>query len=281
MSWKIIVDSSSNLMDISNLAENTNFERIPLSLQVGDEVFVDNANLDINGMMKKMYEYSGTSRSACPSPDAYAKAYAGSENIFVITISAALSGSYNAAKVAKEMYLEENPTAKVYVIDSLLAGGGLDVIALKLNELIKQGLEFEEIVKEITEYQKNAKLTFILSKVDNLIKNGRVSKVMGTIVGLLNIRLVGAASPEGEFKLLQKSRGDKKAVTSCIDEIIKAGYKGGIMRIAHRNNLELAHKIKEGIQEKFTDAQIYVGALSGLCSFYAEDKGIMVGYDNM
>ncbi|MBF0846972.1 DegV family protein, partial [Streptococcus danieliae] len=87
------------------------------------------------------------------------------------TISAALSGSHNAAKVAKEMYLEENPTAKVYVIDSLLAGGGLDVIALKLNELIKQGLEFEEIVKEITEYQKNAKLTFILSKVDNLIKN--------------------------------------------------------------------------------------------------------------
>lgn len=279
MTWKIVADSGCDYREITDLANQTKFESVPLTIQIDHEIFVDNAYLDIDGMMEKMYATSSASKSACPSPDDYLRSFEGAENIFVVTITGSLSGSHNSAQLAKKLFLEENPTANIHVIDSLSAGGEVDLIVKKLNDLIKEGLSFEQVVEAITHYQANTKLLFVLAKVDNLVKNGRLSKLIGAVVGLLNIRMVGEASDTGTLELLQKARGAKKALTAAVDEVLKAGYKGGRIIIAHRNNEKFCQQFSEVIKEKFPAADISFLPTSGLCSFYAEEGGLLMGYE--
>ena len=279
MTWKIVADSGCDYREITDLANQTRFESVPLTIQIDNEIFVDNAHLDIDDMMEKMYATSTASKSACPSPDDYLRSFEGAENIFVVTITGSLSGSHNSAQLAKKLFLEENPTANIHVIDSLSAGGEVDLIVRKLNDLIKEGLSFEQVVEAITHYQANTKLLFVLAKVDNLVKNGRLSKLIGAVVGLLNIRMVGEASDTGTLELLQKARGAKKALTAAVDEVLKAGYKGGRIIIAHRNNEKFCQQFSEVIKEKFPAADISFLPTSGLCSFYAEEGGLLMGYE--
>ena len=279
MTWKIVADSGCDYRTIENLAVDTLFESVPLTIQVGDEIFIDNDQLNIDEMMEKMYATSSASKSACPSPDDYMKAFNGASNIFVVTITGTLSGSYNSAQVAKRLYLEDHPDVNIHIIDTLSAGGENDLIIKKLNLLIGQGLSYEEVIKEITAYQAKTKLLFVLSKVDNLVKNGRLSKLLGAVVGLLNIRMVGEASQDGKLELLQKARGAKKSLIAAFDELIKAGYAGGQIIIAHRNNLKFCQQFSEMVRERFPQAVIKVIPTSGLCSFYAEENGLLMGYE--
>lgn len=279
MTWKIIADSGCDYREIADLANDTSFKSVPLTIQVDSEIFVDDANLDIDDMMEKMYATSTASKSACPSPDDYLRSFEGAENVFVVTITGSLSGSHNSAQLAKKLFLEERPEANIHVIDSLSAGGEVDLIITKLNELIKEGLSFNEIVEAITHYQEKTKLLFVLAKVDNLVKNGRLNKLIGAVVGLLNIRMVGEASETGTLELLQKARGAKKALTAAVDEVLKAGYKGGRIIIAHRNNDKFCQQFSSLIKEKFPAAEISFLPTSGLCSFYAEEGGLLLGYE--
>ena len=279
MNWKIVADSGCDFKNLEHIAESGSYERVPLTIQVGDEIFVDSIDLDIDQMMDKMYATSTASKSACPSPDDYLNAYQGAENLFVVTITGTLSGSHNSAQVAKQLYLEGNPTARVHVIDSLSAGGEVDLIVEKLAELLNQDLDFDQVVDQITAYQKRTKLAFALSKVDNLVKNGRLSKLLGTVVGLLNIRMVGEASPEGTLELLQKARGHKKSVKATYEEMKKAGYAGGKVLIAHRHNDKFCQELEEFIKADYAQASVRAIPTSGLCSFYAEENGLLLGYE--
>ncbi len=279
MTWKIIADSGCDFREMANLAKDTQFESVPLTIQVENEIFIDDKQLDIDLMMEKMYASSAASKSACPSPDDYLKSFEGADKIFVVTITGTLSGSNNSAQVAKKIFLEGHPDAQIHVIDSLSAGGEVDLLVTKLNELIQQDLSFDEVVEVISRYQEKTKLLFVLAKVDNLVKNGRLSKLLGTVVGLLNIRMVGEASQTGTLELLQKARGPKKALASAIEELLKAGYKGGRLIIAHRNNEKFCQQFSQLVQEKYPQAQIETVPTSGLCSFYAEEGGILMGYE--
>ena len=250
-----------------------------MTLQVGESIYRDDAQLNIDQMMEEMYATTTASKSACPSPDDYMKSFEGADNIIVVTITGTLSGSYNSAEIAKKIYIEEHPDTKIHVIDSLSAGGEVDLLVRKLNHLVAEGLEFDQVLDAITAYQAKTKLLFVLAKVDNLVKNGRLSKLVGTVVGLLNIRMVGEASKTGTLELLQKARGQKKAIKAAFDELIKAGYNGGHITIAHRNNDKFIEQFSELVREKFAHASIEVLPTSGLCSFYAEEGGLLMGYE--
>ena len=231
MTWKIIADSGCDYRQLEAPAIDTTFVSVPLTIQVADQIFVDDANLDIDQMMET------------------------------------------------NIYLEEHPDTKIHVIDSLSAGGEVDLLVEKLNDLIDQGLSFEEVVEAITAYQEKTKLLFVLAKVDNLVKNGRLSKLIGTVVGLLNIRMVGEASETGTLELLQKARGPKKSIQAAYEELIKAGYAGGRIVMAQRNNEKCCQQLSERIRETFPQADIKILPTSGLCSFYAEDGGLLMGYE--
>lgn len=277
--WKIVVDSGCDYRQLKNLAPDTEFISVPLTIQVGDQAFVDDANLDIDHMMEVMEASKSAAGSACPSPQAYQAAFEGAENIIVMTITGGLSGSFNAARVARDMYVEEHPAVNIHLIDSLSAGGEMDLLVDEINRLIGTGLEFDELVEAITTYQENSKLLFVLAKVDNLVKNGRLSKLVGTVVGLLNIRMVGEASSEGKLELLQKARGHKKSVAAAFEEMKKAGYNGGRIVMAHRNNDKFFQQFSELVKSTFPNAIVDQVATSGLCSFYAEDGGLLMGYE--
>lgn len=277
--WKIVADSGCDYRQLDQLAPNAEFISVPLTVQIGAETFVDQADLDIDKMMEVMYASSEAASSACPSPQAYQAAFEGADQIIVVTLTGTLSGSFNSARVARDMYLEEHPDAKIHLIDSLSAGGEMDLLVTEINRLIASGLEFEEVVSAITTYQENSKLLFVLAKVDNLVKNGRLSKLVGTVVGLLNIRMVGEASSEGKLELLQKARGHKKSVTAAWDEMKKAGYKGGRIIMAHRNNDKFFQQFSDLVKENYPNAIVEEVATSGLCSFYAEEGGLLMGYE--
>ncbi|HFU4489091.1 TPA: DegV family protein [Streptococcus suis] len=277
--WKIVADSGCDYRQLDQLAPNAEFISVPLTIQIGAETFVDQADLDIDKMMEVMYASSEAASSACPSPQAYQAAFEGADQIIVVTLTGTLSGSFNSARVARDMYLEEHPDAKIHLIDSLSAGGEMDLLVTEINRLIASGLEFEEVVSAITTYQENSKLLFVLAKVDNLVKNGRLSKLVGTVVGLLNIRMVGEASSEGKLELLQKARGHKKSVTAAFEEMKKAGYKGGRIIMAHRNNDKFFQQFSDLVKENYPNAIVEEVATSGLCSFYAEEGGLLMGYE--
>ena len=279
MTWKIVADSGCDYRQLVSPAIDTTFVSVPLKIQVADQLFVDDANLDIDQMMETMYATSEASKSACPSPDDYLRAFEGGENIIVVSLTGTLSGSHNSAQLAKNIYLEEHPETNIHVIDSLSAGGEVDLLVDKLNELIEQGLSFDEVVEAITAYQEKTKLLFVLAKVDNLVKNGRLSKLIGTVVGLLNIRMVGEASETGTLELLQKARGPKKSVQAAYEELVKAGYAGGRIVMAQRNNEKCCQQLSDRIRENFPQADIKILPTSGLCSFYAEDGGLLMGYE--
>lgn len=279
MKWKIVADSGCDYRELENIAEGTKFVSVPLTVQIGSDVYVDDKGLDIAQMMSTMYASSSAASSACPSPEAYAQSYAGAENVIVFTLTGTLSGSFNSARVGKEMYLEEHPNVNIHIVDSLSAGGEIDLLVAEANRLISEDLSFDELVSEITAYQEKTKLLFALAKVDNLVKNGRLSKLLGKVVGFLNIRMVGEASAQGTLELLQKPRGQKKAVIALIEEMLKAGYQGGKVTIAHCNNDKICQQIREAVQEKFVGAVVEAVPTSGLCSFYAEEGGILMGYE--
>jgi len=277
MSWKIITDSSSNLRTIES--DKIKFEVVPFLLQVGKREFIDNEQLDVSEMMEYMYNSEDNSVSSCPSPNSFLEASDGFENVIGITISSSLSGSHNSARIAMDELKLKNTNANYYLIDGLTAGAEIDLIILKLKELIEQNLTFEEVVSEIKNYQKKTKTTFVLSKVDNLVKNGRLNKIIGKVIGLLNIRMVGEATSDGKATLLQKSRGQKKSISALISEIKAAGYHGGSLIISHTNNIDMANEIATKIKEFEKDANITIIENSGLCSFYSESDGIIVGYE--
>ncbi|MDG3132034.1 DegV family protein [Streptococcus suis] len=277
--WKIVADSGCDYRQLTNLAPDTEFVSVPLTIQVGDREFIDDSSLDIDHMMEVMEASKSVASSACPSPKAYENAFTGADNIIVVTLTGSLSGSFNAARIARESYLEDHPNSNIHLIDSLSAGGEMDLLVNELNRLIASGLDFSQAVEAITNYQKHTKLLFVLAKVDNLVKNGRLSKLLGTVVGFFNIRMVGEASNEGKLELLQKARGHKKSITAAFEEMKKAGYQGGRIILAHRNNSKFLQQFSGLVKESFPEAVIEGIEASGLCSFYVEEGGLLMGYE--
>ncbi len=274
MKFKIVADSSSDLK-----GNNEFFSVVPLKIITDEKEFTDDDNINVKEMADFLSSYKGKSSTACPSVSDWLSAFGDADKIFAVTITSGLSGSFNSARLAKEAYEEKNPGKKVFVIDSLSAGPELKLICEKLSELIKELADYEKIKKKIIEYKEKTGLLFSLESLKNFANNGRVSKVTAKLVGALGIRLVGKASEKGTLEPLSKVRGESKALGEIIDLLIKNGFKGGKIRIDHCENEAASEKLKNMIKEKFPSADVKTGITYGLCSFYAEKGGMLVGYE--
>ena len=275
MDVKIVADSGSDILSLNNIA----FESVPLTVNAGDKEFCDSAVANADEMIEYLKTYKGKSGSACPSTAAYMEAFGDFETVFCVTMTRALSGSYNSARVAAERYVEEHPDRRVFVIDSLSAGSGMGLIIKKLEELVLSGKTYEEICKEITEYQSRTELTFIIKSLNNLARNGRVKPAVAMMASVLGICLVCEASPEGTIEPIKKTRGEKGAIREAFANMKKQGYKGGKVLIDHCKGLGVAERLKETIKSEFSDAEIEINETRLLCSFYAEEGGVLIGYE--
>ena len=271
--YKIIADSSCDLKNFPNAP----FETVPLSLSTDEKNYVDNEDLDVKEMMDYLYSHHGRSYTACPSTQSWLDAFQGADEIYVVTITSGLSGTFSSANIAKEQFLSKHLDAKICVVDSLSTGPGLVLLIEKIAEYKAEGKSFEEIEKQIVFYQKSLKLYFALQSLHNLAANGRVNKLVASAIGIMNIRILGTASPEGTIDPIAKCRGDKKVLEKMIDEIKSCGYHGGKIRICHVENLELANLIASKIRDIFGNVDLRIIPARGLCSFYAERGGIILG----
>ena len=272
---KIVADSSADLLTL----EGVPFGAAPMKIIAGDREFVDDGALDVAGMAAWFNSYKGKSRTSCPNPGDWLEAFGDGEDIFCVTITSGLSGSYNAACIAKQMYEEAHPGRRVFVIDSLSAGPELTLIAEKLEMLISEGKSFEEICAYMPGYQQQTGLLFSLESLNNFAANGRVSPAVAKIAGVLGIRIVGKASDAGTLEPTDKCRGEAKAVSTIMKRLKENGLKTGKVQIAHCVNEKAALALKAMIQEELPEVTVKIGKNLGLCSYYAERGGMLVGYE--
>ncbi len=273
--FKIVADSSCDIFEV----EGANFTSVPLKIIAGDMEYTDNKNANTMEMVEYLKGFKGKSGSSCPSCQEWIDAFSDADEIFAVAITSGLSGSYNSACVAKELHIKEYPEKKIYVIDSLSAGPELTLIIEELVSLKNAGLEFEEICEKIEAYKKKTGLVFMLRSLRNLANNGRVSHTVAAVANILGICLTGKASDEGTLEPLGKIRGEKKAITTLIKNMIENGYKGKKVIISHCFNEEGALLLKEKLIEIFESAKIKIQNTGILCSFYAEYGGMLVGFE--
>lgn len=276
MIYKLVADSSANVYSMP-----LNYANVPLTINTANDEFVDDGTLDVADMVERIRLTKGKSGTSCPNVFNWLQAFEGADRIFAVTITGNLSGSCAACRQAAQDYEQNNPGAKVCVIDSLSAGPELGLILNKLARWIGEGREFEQMVADIAEYMTHTHLSFSLESLTNLARNGRVNPAVAKIAGVLGIRMVGVASDVGTLEPLHKIRGEKKALEALYQDMKDRGYKGGKVRIANCFNEPAGQTLEGLIRAQFPQAEVSHEKCGGLCSFYAEKGGLLVGYEDL
>ena len=275
--FKIVADSSADLIELKNI----DFASAALKINTDQKDFVDNASLDVKEMLTFLDSYKGKSKTSCPNTEDWLKAFGDADDIICFTITSGLSGSYNTACAAKSIYEDENDGKRVFVVDSLSTGPEIVLLIEKLQEYLASNMDYEEICKKIMEYREQTGLLFMLKSLKNFANNGRIAPALARIVELLGICIVGKASEEGTLEPLHKCRGEVRALSTLVDELKKNGLSSGKVSIAHCENELAAIRLQTLLQANFSDIKIEIHKLRGLCSFYAEKGGLLVGFEKI
>lgn len=281
MIWNIVSDSSCDLRTSAFHSDRVLFHSVPLRIQVGEQEFVDNDDLSVPEMLRAMAAEKSASSSACPSPADFAKAFEAGDCTVCFTISSNLSGTYNSAIMARGMVLEEYPEKRVCVIDSRATAGAMVLLIRRAKELMEadETGDFDGICAQLRLYQAALRTCFTLENFDNLIKNGRMRPLVGTLLHSLGIHVIADATPQGTIHVADKARGEAKTFRS-ITALMRASKEcdGAEVVISHCENLEGAMKLKQQILEDLPVKQVEIISCRGLTSFYAMEKGLIVGY---
>lgn len=277
MGYKIIIDSCGELTE--ELKKDGHFESVPLELEVDGYLVTDDASFDQKDFLKRVKESKECPKSSCPSPERYMQDFEGEEeNVYVVTLSSKLSGSYNSAQLAKNLYLEEHENKNIYVFDSCSASIGETILGMKIKEFEEAGMKFDEIVEAVEAYKEDMNTFFVLETLDTLKKNGRLSNLKAFVAGALNIKPVMGSTNDGMICQLGQARGMNKALDKMIESVLEKtnDTENRILAIAHCNCLDRAIAIKDKIQKLAKFQEIFIVDTAGVSSMYANDGGIIM-----
>ena len=279
MSWNIVMDSSCDLMVSKQSLKNAELKIAPLTIRVGEKEFVDDDTIDVPMLLDAMSKEKSASSTACPPPHAFYEHFITADNVICICITSNLSGTYNAAVQAAEMVKEEYPEKNIHVINSYNTAGGMVLLARKADQLIGEGVPFDEMCHILDKYVNEVRLVFTLEKFDNLIKAGRMKPLVGKVVAALGIHLIAQASDIGTVEMMFKVRGDEKTLEKMVDYMNEQkDMAGKPVVISHCNNSKAVEKLKALIKEKCHTDDITINHCKGLTTFYAMEKGLLIGY---
>ncbi|WP_252187836.1 DegV family protein [Anaeromonas frigoriresistens] len=277
---KIISDSCCDLN--TELKKQLDIELVPLTIRIGNQEFLDDESLDTKELLKVMKNNEDSPKTASPSPGSFIEKYKKNDKSFVVTLSSALSSTYNHAMMAKNMILEEAGNKFIHVFDSVSAAAGETLICIKLNELINKGLHESEIIEKTNEYIGEMKTFFVLESLDNLIKAGRMSKIQGKLASALSIKPIMGSTDDGNIRLVKKVRGINKALSKLVDVIGEeensCKFEEKVLGITHVNCKERAEKLKEDIMNQYSFKDIIIVEAGGISSVYANDGGIVLAF---
>lgn len=278
MSYRIIGDSCTDLPEA--LKSDPHFKLVPLTLIVDDVSIIDDETFNQKDFLERVKACPHSPKSACPSPEDYMKYFDIDGDIFVVTLSSQLSGSYNSAELAKKLYIEEHPGKKIEVFDSRSASVGQTLIAMKIKELVEAKQTFEAVVEKVNAFRDGLKTKFVLESLDTLRKNGRLTGIQAILASALNIKPVMGATPEGTICKIDQARGITKAVNlmaKCVEaDVIKPTEK--ILAISHCNNRERAEFFKAEVLKRVPFKDCFIVDTAGVSSLYANDGGIITVY---
>ena len=274
MKYMIVSDSSSNVLSMGTPLYTT----VPLKI-VAEKEYVDDASLDLAGMMEDLRNHKGKSGSSCPNVGEWLEAFGDAQEVFCVTISKNLSGSYAAAKQAADTYMEEHPGRKVFIFDSLAVGPEMAMITDKIRECEAAGDDFETVVAKVLDYHNHVHTLFCLESMLNLARNGRVSMAVAKIAGMLGIRVAGIAQG-GQVTPVHKPRGAKKATQTLVEMLKERGFRdGNLLRVAHCFAPEAAEAFRSAVLAEFPNTRFLLEHTTALCSFYAEAGGLIIGFE--
>ena len=278
MSFKIVVDSCCDLTP--QMRRDPCFVKVPLTIHSNGSVFVDDDTLDQADLLWAMKQSPEAPSTACPSPQAYLDAFQGEEqDIYVVTLSALLSGSHNSAEQARVLMEEEEPERNIYVFNSCSAASGEVLIALKIQELASSGMPFKRVIREVEQYIYQMQTLVVLESLENLRKNGRLTKAQAVVTGALRIKLFMGATPEGEICKLGQALSMKQALGKLVDRIAEdPSHKGRTVAICHCGCMDRAFQVKQQIEAKCQAGKILILEAGGITTVYANTGGIVVAY---
>lgn len=274
--YKILLDSCGEFT--KEMKQDEAFGHVALQLQVGNWVGLDDETFDQMDFLMRVAACPTSPKSACPAPDQYMELFEGYDEIYIITLSGNLSGSYNSARMAVDMYLEDHKDVKIHIVDSCSASIGETLIGQKIKEWKDAGLSFEEVVAKAEEYKLSVNTYFVLDSLDTLRKNGRLSAVKAAVASTLNIKPVMGATDEGVIIQLDQKIGMRKALNNMIQIIIqeKQDTPGKPLMISHCNALSRAEYVKGLLEKSGIFSEITILDTAGISSMYASDGGIIV-----
>lgn len=277
MGFKILCDSCTDFTPA--MEADPCFVRVPLTIYVGEREFVDDGNIRQEELLRTMRESEAAARTACPAPEAYLSHFAAAEDIYIVTLSERLSGSYNAADQAVKCYQEEGGRHNVHIFNSRSASAGQVQAALKIRELAGSGMGFAEVVRQVEEYLDTMETMFVLESLENLRKNGRLTKVQALVTGSLRIKLLMGATPEGEITKLGQGFTEKQTLHKMVRRAAEsAGHAGKRLVISHCNCPERADYVSALAKQLCRFQEIIITAAGGISTVYANDGGIVIAY---
>lgn len=278
MSFKIVVDSCCDLTP--SLLQDPALVSVPLSIRVGAATIIDDASFDQADLLWRMKESDKAPQTACPSPAQYLDAFGeGADDIYVVTLSALLSGSHNSAAQARSIYLDEHENANVHIFNSCSASAGEVLVALKIKDLAESGMDFSTVVSETSRYINEMQTYFVLENLDNLKKNGRLTKTQALVTGALRIKLLMGSTPEGEICKRGQALSVKQALSKMVSLMAQdKGHQGRTLCISHCNCLERAFYLKEQAVKACSFRDVILCETGGISTVYANDGGVVAAY---
>ncbi|MCM1106265.1 MAG: DegV family protein [Blautia sp.] len=275
--YKIVIDSCGELPE--DLKGDSHFSHVPLELEVDGVRITDDETFNQSDFLQRVKRCIHSPKSSCPSPERYMQAYAGEEeNVYVVTLSGKLSGSYNSAQLGAELYKEEHGKKNIYVFNSRSASIGETLIGLKVQELEEKGLSFDEVVQGTEEYISSMNTFFVLETLETLRKAGRLSNLKALVANTLNIKPVMGSTKEGMIQQLGQARGMKKALTKMVEDMLKVtkNCENRVLAISHCNCPERAEFVKQAIEKLAKFKKIVIVNTAGVSSMYANDGGVIL-----
>ena len=279
MGFKIVVDSCCDLT--GQMLKDPRFIKVPLTIRSNGSSFIDNETFDQADLLWAMKQSEEAPSTACPSPQSSLDAYQGpeEEDVYVVTLSALLSGSHNSAEQARMLMEEDHPNKNVYVFNSCSASSGEVLVALKVRELAESGAPFKHVVREVEQFIYQMQTMFVLETLENLRKNGRLTRLQSVITGALKIKLLMGATPEGEICKLGQTLSMKQALSKMVDRMANdPAHAGRTLAICHCNCLDRAFQVKAMAEQRCKFAHILILEAGGITSVYANDGGIVAAY---
>lgn len=278
MKWHIVADSSIDLFALEKQYDSISFSTVPFAIGVGEKEYLDDEHLNLPEMMAHMHDCKEASRTACPSTGAWYEQFTQPGPVIAVTITSGLSGSYNSACAARDMVLEDEPNKQLAVIDSLSTGPEMILIVRKLCELISEGKDFDAVLHGVHAYMNHTHVTFALCSFDNLVKNGRMNRITGFIAHKLGLLGVGIASEKGTIEMKGVSRGRRRAIEAIVNDMRMRGTFIKDVVISYCMDLDFAEQVKAAVQSVWQEANVTLLPTRGLCSYYAERGGLIIGF---